>query len=48
LEVGRNIEPGVPVCVALGEFRLPVVLKSGNFGSPDFYGRAMSAVSALG
>lgn len=43
LEVRPNIEPGVPLCVSLGRFRLPVVLKSGNFGSTDFYGRAISA-----
>ena len=44
LQVGRNIEPGVPLCYSLGEFQLPVVLKSGNFGSQDFYGRAMGAM----
>ncbi len=43
LEVRPNIEPGVPLCVSLGRFRLPVVLKSGNFGTPDFYGRAIEA-----
>lgn len=43
LEVGRNIEPGVPVCYPLGQFRFPVALKSGNFGSEDFYRRAMKA-----
>ena len=47
LEVGRNIEPGVPLCVSLGRFRLPVVLKSGNFGSVDFYGRACTACRKL-
>ncbi len=45
LHVGRNIEPGVPLCYSLGEFRLPVVLKSGNFGGEDFYGRALGAVA---
>jgi len=44
LRVGRNIEPGVPLCFSLGRFRLPVVLKSGNFGSRDFYGRAIRAI----
>lgn len=44
LEVGRNIEPGVPLCHALGRFPIPVVLKSGNFGSRDFYGRALRAI----
>ncbi|HEY9282919.1 MAG TPA: 3-oxo-tetronate kinase [Pyrinomonadaceae bacterium] len=45
LRVGRNIEPGVPVCFSLGEFRLPVVLKSGNFGAEDFYGKALRAIT---
>jgi uncharacterized protein YgbK (DUF1537 family) len=47
LEVGRNIEPGVPLCRSLGRFQLPVVLKSGNFGGVDFYGRAMEAIARL-
>ncbi len=48
LRVGRNIEPGVPLCRSLGRFQLPVVLKSGNFGSRDFYGRAMKAIGYPG
>lgn len=48
LRVGRNIEPGVPLCLSLGEFRLPVVLKSGNFGARDFYGKALRAVARAG
>lgn len=44
LRVGKNIEPGVPLCHSLGRVRLPVVLKSGNFGSTDFYGRAQAAI----
>jgi uncharacterized protein YgbK (DUF1537 family) len=47
LEVGRNIEPGVPLCRSLGRFQFRVVLKSGNFGSVDFYGRAMEAIARL-
>jgi uncharacterized protein YgbK (DUF1537 family) len=47
LEVGANIEPGVPLCISLGRYRIPVVLKSGNFGSVDFYGRAHAACEAL-
>lgn len=43
LQVGANIEPGVPLCQALGRYKLPVVLKSGNFGSEGFY----SEVAAL-
>jgi uncharacterized protein YgbK (DUF1537 family) len=48
MQVGRNIEPGVPLCYSLGRFRLPLVLKSGNFGSPDFYGKALDAVARRG
>jgi len=44
LRVGKNIEPGVPLCYSLGRWRMPVVLKSGNFGSRDFYGRALAAM----
>lgn len=48
LRVGRNIEPGVPLCFSLGEFRLAVVLKSGNFGGEDFYGKALEAIAGAG
>jgi uncharacterized protein YgbK (DUF1537 family) len=48
LHVGRNIEPGVPLCFSLGRFRLPLALKSGNFGSADFYGKALQAISQAG
>jgi len=43
--VSRNIEPGVPLCFSLGKFRLPVVLKSGNFGGVDFYAQAIRVIS---
>ena len=44
LRVGEeHLNPGVPLCESLGKFVLPVVLKSGNFGSTDFYGRALKA-----
>jgi 3-dehydrotetronate 4-kinase len=45
LRVGRNIEPGVPLCFSLGRFRLPLVLKSGSFGARDFYDKALRAVT---
>jgi uncharacterized protein YgbK (DUF1537 family) len=48
LRVGRNIEPGIPLCFSLGRFRLPVALKSGNFGSTDFYGKALRAMAQVG
>ena len=47
LRVGTNIEPGVPLCLTLSQPALPVVFKSGNFGSDDFYGRAIDAIASL-
>jgi len=44
LEVGRNIQPGVPVCFPLGGEPFQMVLKSGNFGSPDFYGVVINRI----
>jgi uncharacterized protein YgbK (DUF1537 family) len=43
--IGGNIDPGVPLCYSLGKFKLPVALKSGNFGAPDFYQKAAKAIS---
>ena len=40
LEVGKPIDPGVPCCFSLGRDGLILALKSGNFGSVDFYARA--------
>jgi 3-dehydrotetronate 4-kinase len=48
LRIGPNVEPGVPLCFSLGRFKLPVVLKSGNFGSQDFYGKAFAAIARHG
>jgi uncharacterized protein YgbK (DUF1537 family) len=47
LQVGTNIEPGVPLCVSISGSPMPIVFKSGNFGSDDFYGRAIAAISSL-
>ncbi len=44
LEVDRNIEPGVPLCSPLGGLDVPLVLKSGNFGSEGFYAKAIEAI----
>ncbi|MFW5870806.1 MAG: nucleotide-binding domain containing protein, partial [Candidatus Sumerlaeota bacterium] len=38
-EVGLPIDPGVPYCFPLDRPDLMIVLKSGNFGSRDFYTR---------
>lgn len=45
--VGRNIQPGVPLCFPLEGACIPMALKSGNFGSEDFYGAAFSAAAAV-
>ncbi len=47
VRVGPNIEPGVPVCVPIAGPALPLVFKSGNFGSDYFYGKAMNAIRHL-
>ena len=47
LSVGRNIEPGVPLCLPLEGVGLPIVLKSGNFGSQNFYEVAINAADNL-
>jgi len=41
--VDRNIQPGIPLCYPLQGKCLPIVLKSGNFGSKDFYQAAFFA-----
>jgi len=47
LAVGPNIEPGIPVCVTLAGSALPVVLKSGNFGTEGFYRHAIETIRSL-
>ncbi len=42
--IGREIAPGVPV-LAVPESRLRVALKSGNFGQPDFFSRALKVLA---
>jgi uncharacterized protein YgbK (DUF1537 family) len=46
LAVGRNIQPGVPLCLPIEGRKIPLVLKSGNFGTQDFYGAAINASGA--
>jgi 3-dehydrotetronate 4-kinase len=45
LRIGRQIDPGVPWTMSLGEPPLALALKSGNFGAPDFFLRAFSVLS---
>ena len=44
LRIGPQIEPGVPWTASLGEPRLALALKSGNFGSEDFFPRAIACL----
>ena len=45
LRIGRQIDPGVPWTMSLGEPAFALALKSGNFGAPDFFLRAFSVLS---
>ncbi len=48
LQIGPQIDPGVPWChaVSAGQRPLHIALKSGNFGGVDFFGRAFAVLSA--
>lgn len=46
--IGNEIDPGVPWTVTLGEPRLSLALKSGNFGADDFFVRAFHKLAADG
>ena len=41
LRIGAQIDPGVPGAVSLGDPPLALALKSGNFGAPDFFEKAL-------
>jgi uncharacterized protein YgbK (DUF1537 family) len=42
LRIGRQIDPGVPWTVGIGPAPLALALKSGNFGTVDFFTKAWS------
>lgn len=46
LRIGEQIDPGVPWCAAplAGGETLHVALKSGNFGTPDFFTKAFAVL----
>jgi uncharacterized protein YgbK (DUF1537 family) len=44
MQVGPEIDPGVPVLVADRNGPLGLALKSGNFGAPDFFAKALAHV----
>jgi 3-dehydrotetronate 4-kinase len=41
LRIGAQIDPGVPATVSIGPTPLALALKSGNFGSVDFFEKAL-------
>lgn len=42
LRIGKEIDPGVPWCSAVGGDPLGLALKSGNFGAEDFFQKALA------
>jgi uncharacterized protein YgbK (DUF1537 family) len=42
LRIGPQIDPGVPWTASLDEPTLALALKSGNFGTPDFFAKAFA------
>jgi 3-dehydrotetronate 4-kinase len=44
LRIGAQIDPGVPGTVTLNEPSIALALKSGNFGGPDFFAKALAAM----
>jgi len=45
LSIGREIDPGVPVLVSDGARPIALALKSGNFGAPDFFAKALERLA---
>jgi len=45
LRIGPQIDPGVPWTMSLGEPNILLALKSGNFGTRDFFAKALEMVS---
>lgn len=46
LQIGSEIDPGVPVLLSCGERPIALALKSGNFGTPDFFTKALERLAA--
>ena len=47
LAIGPEIDPGVPALAAAGDRPLALALKSGNFGAPDFFAKALRVLAGL-
>ncbi|MDY7545175.1 four-carbon acid sugar kinase family protein [Glaciimonas sp. CA11.2] len=41
LRIGKQIDPGVPATASIGDVPLALALKSGNFGTVDFFEKAL-------
>lgn len=41
-QIGKSVAPGVPLMVPVEDKDIRLVLKSGNFGQPDFFERAIA------
>ena len=46
LQIGPQIDPGVPWTATLAAEPLLLALKSGNFGTPDFFEKALRQVAS--
>ena len=44
LQIGPQIDPGVPWTMSMGEVKIALALKSGNFGSEDFFLKALACI----
>jgi 3-dehydrotetronate 4-kinase len=44
LIIGKQIDPGVPWTVSLGDPPIALALKSGNFGTSDFFLRSFTVL----
>ena len=41
-QIGKSVAPGVPLMIPVEDKDIRLVLKSGNFGQPDFFARAIA------
>jgi uncharacterized protein YgbK (DUF1537 family) len=44
LRIGAQIDPGVPATQSIGDEPLALALKSGNFGTKDFFVKALKSL----
>ncbi|MGH8384887.1 MAG: 3-oxo-tetronate kinase [Pseudomonas sp.] len=47
LQIGKQIDPGVPACVSTPGEPLALALKSGNFGGADFFDKALRQLAGV-